>query len=166
MISYLVTNVTYVVRKHYENFETIDWLKDLMRNRIRHRNIRAQRRQSWKKRLIFWFDSWSGWICVLLVGVSAGKFILGMEEIRVTYSYFFVVLSSRHLIFIQEHSLKRIPFLLHGSHRIRGVPEHSCLDKKFPERGTELKNYSQELNFFPPWRAPLLAYFWLRHCIV
>jgi len=68
----LVTDVTYVVRKHYENFETIDWLKDLMRNRIRHRNIRAQRRDGWKKRLIFWFDSWSGWICVFLVGVSAG----------------------------------------------------------------------------------------------
>ncbi|CAF1201953.1 unnamed protein product [Rotaria sordida] len=67
-----VTNVTYVVRKHYENFETIDWLKDLMRNRIRQRNLRAQRRQSCKKRLIFWYDAWSGWICVLLVGVSAG----------------------------------------------------------------------------------------------
>jgi hypothetical protein len=44
-----------------------------MRNRIRHRNLRAQRRQSWKKRFLFLFDTWSGWICVLLVGVSAGK---------------------------------------------------------------------------------------------
>ncbi|CAF3193547.1 unnamed protein product [Rotaria socialis] len=67
-----VTDVTYVVRKHYENFETIDWLKDLMRNRIRHRNLRAQRRASWRQRFIFWFDAWSGWICVLLVGLSAG----------------------------------------------------------------------------------------------
>ena len=47
-----VTDVTYVVRKHYENFETIDWLKDLMRNRIRHRNLRAQRRDGWKQRFI------------------------------------------------------------------------------------------------------------------
>lgn len=68
-----MTSVAYVVRKHYENFETIDWLKDLMRNRIRHRNIRSQRSQSWKKQFAFWFDTWSGWICVLLVGVSAGK---------------------------------------------------------------------------------------------
>ncbi|CAF2966563.1 unnamed protein product [Rotaria sp. Silwood2] len=67
-----VTDVTYVVRKHYENFETIDWLKDLMRNRIRHRNLRAQRRDGWRQRFTFWFDAWSGWICVLLVGVSAG----------------------------------------------------------------------------------------------
>ncbi|CAF3847061.1 unnamed protein product, partial [Rotaria magnacalcarata] len=67
-----VTNVTYVIRKHYENFETIDWLKDLMRNRIRHRNLRSQQQQSWKKRFTFWFDTWSGWLCVLLVGVSAG----------------------------------------------------------------------------------------------
>ncbi|CAF1120862.1 unnamed protein product [Adineta steineri] len=67
-----MTNVAYVVHKHYENFQTIDWLKDLMRNRIRHRNLRAQRRQSWRKRLAFWFDAWSGWICVLLVGISAG----------------------------------------------------------------------------------------------
>jgi chloride channel 3/4/5 len=65
--------VAYVVRKHYENFETIDWLKDLMRNRIRHRNLRAHRRDGWQKRFIFWFDTWSGWICVLLVGVSAGR---------------------------------------------------------------------------------------------
>lgn len=71
-IDILVTDVTYVVRKHYENFETIDWLKDLMRNRIRHRTLRSQRRDGWKKRFIFWFDAWSGWICVLLVGVSAG----------------------------------------------------------------------------------------------
>ena len=63
----------YVVRKHYENFETIDWLKDLMRNRIRHRNLDVQQRQNWKKRFMLWFDNWSGWICVLLVGVSAGK---------------------------------------------------------------------------------------------
>ena len=69
----LVHDVTYVVRKHYENFETIDWLKDLMRNRIRHRNIRAQRRDGWRKRFIFLFDTWSGWICVLLVGLSAGR---------------------------------------------------------------------------------------------
>ncbi len=67
--------MTYVVRKHYENFETIDWLKDLMRNRIRHRNLRAHRRDSWRKRFVFWFDSWSGWICVLLVGLSAGRLI-------------------------------------------------------------------------------------------
>jgi hypothetical protein len=46
-----------------------------MRNRIRHRNLRAQRRNGWRKRLIFWFDTWSGWICVLLVGISAGKLI-------------------------------------------------------------------------------------------
>jgi hypothetical protein len=46
-----------------------------MRNRIRHRNLRAQRRNSWRKRFVFWFDAWSGWICVLLVGVSAGRLI-------------------------------------------------------------------------------------------
>lgn len=47
-----------------------------MRNRIRHRNIRAQRRDGWKKRFIFWFDAWSGWICVLLVGLSAGRLLV------------------------------------------------------------------------------------------
>ena len=71
---WLVANVSYVIRKHYENFQTIDWLKDLMRSRIRHRNIRAQRRKSWRKRFGYWFDAWSGWICVILVGISAGRF--------------------------------------------------------------------------------------------
>lgn len=73
---FVVTNVSYVVRKHYENFQTIDWLKDLMRSRIRHRIVRSQRRKSWRNRLNFWFDSWSGWICVILVGISAGRFSL------------------------------------------------------------------------------------------
>ena len=73
LMDFLVNDVTYVVRKHYENFETIDWLKDLMRNRIRHRHLRAHRRDGWRQRFIFLFDAWSGWICVLLVGVSAGR---------------------------------------------------------------------------------------------
>ena len=44
-----------------------------MRNRIRHRNLREHRGDNWRKRLSFWFDTWSGWLCVLLVGISAGK---------------------------------------------------------------------------------------------
>ncbi|CAF1634647.1 unnamed protein product, partial [Adineta ricciae] len=78
----LVTDVAYVVHKHYENFQTIDWLKDLMRSRIRHRNLRSQRRKSWRQRFTFLFDTWSGWICVLLVGILAGKLINGSSAFR------------------------------------------------------------------------------------
>ena len=78
----LVTDVAYVVHKHYENFQTIDWLKDLMRSRIRHRNLRSQRRKSWRQRFTFLFDTWSGWICVLLVGILAGKLITERSSLR------------------------------------------------------------------------------------
>ena len=43
-----------------------------MRNRIRHRHLHEHRRDGWRKRFSFWFDKWSGWICVSLVGISAG----------------------------------------------------------------------------------------------
>ncbi len=59
-----------------------------MRNRIRHRNLRAQRRDGWRKRFVFWFDTWSGWICVLLVGLLAGLF-------RFISNYLFYLLDFR-----------------------------------------------------------------------
>ena len=60
-----------------------------MRNRIRHRTLRAQRRDGWKKRFVFWFDTWSGWICVLLVGISAGQ--LTFIEVFFYLLYFFIL---------------------------------------------------------------------------
>jgi chloride channel 3/4/5 len=68
------------VRTHYDDFHTIDWLKDLARDRFRHRVIQAKKRESIFQKLVTLHDSWSGWICVLLVGLSSGL-IAGIIDI-------------------------------------------------------------------------------------
>jgi chloride channel 3/4/5 len=60
------------VSTHYDDFQTIDWLKDLMRDRFRHRLLRAKTQQSLLNKILMYHDAWSGWLCVLLVGLSAG----------------------------------------------------------------------------------------------
>jgi hypothetical protein len=60
------------IRTHYDDFHTIDWLKDLARDRFRHRIIEKRRKESLWQEIVTLHDSWSGWICVLLVGLSSG----------------------------------------------------------------------------------------------
>jgi len=69
-----------LVNTHYDDFQTIDWLKDLMRDRLRHRLLRAKTHQSFLNKLLMYHDAWSGWLCVLLVGLSAGV-IAGVIDI-------------------------------------------------------------------------------------
>jgi len=61
-----------LVNSHYDDFQTIDWLKDLMRDRFRHRLLRAKTHKSFLNKILMYHDAWSGWLCVLLVGLSAG----------------------------------------------------------------------------------------------
>ncbi|CAG7836228.1 unnamed protein product, partial [Allacma fusca] len=75
----------------YEDFHTIDWQRDIARDRMRHRYIVKKRQESifdlirgahdawsgWLCESIFDLirgahDAWSGWLCVLLVGIIAG----------------------------------------------------------------------------------------------
>ncbi|XP_075742165.1 H(+)/Cl(-) exchange transporter 3-like isoform X1 [Rhipicephalus microplus] len=57
----------------YEDFHTIDWQRDLARDRMRHRLIVKRRGQGGLVELLVGFhDAWSGWLCVLLVGLAAG----------------------------------------------------------------------------------------------
>ncbi len=57
----------------YEDFHTIDWQRDIARDSMRHRHI-ARKRQggSFLDAVRGAHDAWSGWLCVLLVGVCAG----------------------------------------------------------------------------------------------
>ena len=57
---------------HYDDFHTIDWLKDLSRDRFRHRILQKRRTESIWNHIVSLHDSWSGWICVLFVGLSSG----------------------------------------------------------------------------------------------
>ncbi|KAH9492668.1 H(+)/Cl(-) exchange transporter 3 [Bulinus truncatus] len=56
----------------YDDFHTIDWLRDMARDRMHHRQVVKKRHGGYWEKLKRVHDAWSGWVCVLLVGVAAG----------------------------------------------------------------------------------------------
>ncbi|XP_077869292.1 H(+)/Cl(-) exchange transporter 4-like [Saccoglossus kowalevskii] len=56
----------------YDDFHTIDWLKDIQKDRQRHKRIHRDRDKSPLNKLKAAHDAWSGWLVVFLVGVGAG----------------------------------------------------------------------------------------------
>jgi len=60
----------------YDDFHTIDWLRDISRDRMRHRHIVKRRQEGCFEKLKAAHDAWSGWVCVLLVGCAAGLFCI------------------------------------------------------------------------------------------
>ena len=56
----------------YSDFHTIDWLKDVARDRLRHRRIIRKRTGTVKDKISSIYDAASGWLIVFLIGVSVG----------------------------------------------------------------------------------------------
>lgn len=56
----------------YDDFQTIDWQRDLARDRMHHRYITKHKGDSFFSALKAAHDAWSGWVCVLLVGIAVG----------------------------------------------------------------------------------------------
>ncbi|XP_057312951.1 H(+)/Cl(-) exchange transporter 4-like isoform X2 [Hydractinia symbiolongicarpus] len=65
----------------YDDFHTIDWSRDRMRDRIRFRKYKKMKYQGtlWEKIKGF-HDAWSGWVIVFIVGVVSG-FAAGVIDI-------------------------------------------------------------------------------------
>jgi len=61
-----------VVCSYYDDFVTIDWVRDRTRDRERHKRLQVDRRLSWKGWGTKMWDALSGWVIVFLVGVSSG----------------------------------------------------------------------------------------------
>ena len=57
----------------YEDFHTIDWLRDIARDRLRHRIITKRKQDGCFEKLKSAHDAWSGWVCVLFVGCATGE---------------------------------------------------------------------------------------------
>ncbi|XP_011210780.1 H(+)/Cl(-) exchange transporter 5 isoform X1 [Bactrocera dorsalis] len=68
----------------YDDFHTIDWQRDIARDRMRHRYIVKKRQDSLWDLLKGAHDAWSGWLCVLFVGIAAG-FVAGMIDIGASW---------------------------------------------------------------------------------
>ncbi|KAL5289746.1 hypothetical protein ACFFRR_009646 [Megaselia abdita] len=68
----------------YDDFHTIDWQRDIARDRMRHRYIVKKRQDSLWDLIKGAHDAWSGWLCVLLVGIAAGC-VAGVVDIGVSW---------------------------------------------------------------------------------
>lgn len=68
----------------YEDFHTIDWQRDIARDRMRHRYIVKKRQDSICDLVKGAHDAWSGWLCVLLVGICAGA-LAGVIDIGASW---------------------------------------------------------------------------------
>ncbi|XP_028176991.1 H(+)/Cl(-) exchange transporter 3 isoform X2 [Ostrinia furnacalis] len=68
----------------YDDFHTIDWQRDIARDRMRHRYIVKKRQDSLWDLIKGAHDAWSGWVCVLLVGVCTGV-VAGVIDIGASW---------------------------------------------------------------------------------
>lgn len=68
----------------YDDFHTIDWQRDIARDRTRHRYIIKKKEESWWDLLKGAHDAWSGWVCVLIVGILSGV-MAGVIDIGATW---------------------------------------------------------------------------------
>jgi len=58
----------------YDDFHTIDWQRDNVRDRMRHRIIWKRKGESLRNFCRCMFDALSAWFCVSIVGILAGTF--------------------------------------------------------------------------------------------
>ncbi|RKP27723.1 chloride channel [Syncephalis pseudoplumigaleata] len=65
------TNELEAVRR-YEDFTTVDWVRDTIRERARLHRLRRQRDGSWRYWLLVLYDASQSWLVVLLVGIVIG----------------------------------------------------------------------------------------------
>lgn len=68
----------------YDDFHTIDWQRDIARDRMRHRYIVKKKQDSLWSLIEGAHDAWSGWLCVLLVGLVTGA-VAGVIDIGASW---------------------------------------------------------------------------------
>ena len=69
----LILNPHQEPRAKYRDYHSIDWLRELSRDKGRHARIERQSRSGqFKQKLKSIFDKSSGWLVVLIIGGSAG----------------------------------------------------------------------------------------------
>lgn len=68
----------------YDDFNTIDWVRDRQRERKRFREMRRMKRGSFWERVRQANDAWAGWFVVFLVGLAAGL-CAGIIDIGATW---------------------------------------------------------------------------------
>ena len=75
--------------RYYEDFHTIDWLRDKTKDHLRHKIIENKKKTSIGAFFNKYLDAASGWILVFLVGVASGL-LAGGELNIIIIMYIFV----------------------------------------------------------------------------
>ncbi|XP_016091263.1 H(+)/Cl(-) exchange transporter 3-like [Sinocyclocheilus grahami] len=57
----------------YDDFHTIDWVREKCKDRERHRKINSKKKESAWEFTKSLYDAWSGWLVVTLTGLASGK---------------------------------------------------------------------------------------------
>ncbi|KAL6490846.1 hypothetical protein MHYP_G00011910 [Metynnis hypsauchen] len=63
----------------YEDFNTIDWVREKSKDRDRHREINRKKKQSDLALLLSLIDAFSGWLLMLLIGLLSGALAGGID---------------------------------------------------------------------------------------
>mgnify|MGYP001796186406 CR=1 FL=1 len=68
----------------YDDFHTIDWVRDRQRDRIRYRRMKKMKHGTLWDKIKQANDAWAGWLVVFLVGLAAG-FFAGIIDIGASW---------------------------------------------------------------------------------
>ncbi len=74
-----------VTSRYYDDFHTIDWVRDRIRDRARHKKLIKNQSISTLGFLRKFSDAGSGWFLVFLVGVSSGLLAGNSRLIIINY---------------------------------------------------------------------------------
>ncbi|XP_050801287.1 H(+)/Cl(-) exchange transporter 3 isoform X6 [Gopherus flavomarginatus] len=64
----------------YDDFHTIDWVREKCKDRERHRRINSKKKESAWEMAKSLYDAWSGWLVVTLTGLASGA-LAGLIDI-------------------------------------------------------------------------------------
>ncbi|XP_060011816.1 H(+)/Cl(-) exchange transporter 3 isoform X3 [Lagenorhynchus albirostris] len=64
----------------YDDFHTIDWVRERCKDRERHRRINSKKKESAWEMTKSLYDAWSGWLVVTLTGLASGA-LAGLIDI-------------------------------------------------------------------------------------
>ncbi|XP_078533179.1 H(+)/Cl(-) exchange transporter 3 isoform X1 [Lissotriton helveticus] len=64
----------------YDDFHTIDWVREKCKDRERHRRINSKKKESAWELTKGFYDAWSGWLVVTLTGLASGA-LAGLIDI-------------------------------------------------------------------------------------
>ncbi|XP_056316949.1 H(+)/Cl(-) exchange transporter 3 isoform X1 [Danio aesculapii] len=63
----------------YDDFHTIDWVREKCKDRERHRKINSKKKESAWEFTKSLYDAWSGWLVVTLTGLASGALAGGID---------------------------------------------------------------------------------------